>query len=195
MLKNILCKILKRFANLGRLSGDKRPNMAMRWFIYLQDNKGLYFVPSLGRLMYADSLEQAHKKFSPHAVIKVSAFTTFRYLMFGEKVREELASKLQMVTVEDHEGFGEDTMKITFSRTGTRIKLSKDKVSEETISKLLELIKHQNVSQTLRSNFVGISSVLKPNYTIKLYSSTKKAHIANYYTTKNKIVYIPTVVQ
>ena len=91
-----------------------------------------------------------------------------------------------MITVEHHGGFGSDTMKITFSKTGTRIKLDVNNVPNETISKLLELIKHQNVEQSMRSQFFGITSILNPNYIVKLFNTTKK-HIANYNATKNTL--------
>ena len=42
----------------------------------------------------------------------------------------------------------------------------------------------------MRSGYVGISSILKPNYNVKLFSATKKVHIGNYNATKNTITLI-----
>lgn len=101
-----------------------------------------------------------------------------------------MVSNIQKVTIEHKKGYCEDTMKITFSNSGTRIKLNMDLVPKEKVSKLLEMIKYQKVNQTMRSGYVGISSILKPNYNVKLFSATKKVHIGNYNATKNTITLI-----
>ena len=105
--------------------------------------------------------------------------------MFGEKVRGMIVPNIQKVTIEHKKGYCENTMKITFSNSGTRIKLNMDLVRKEKVSKLLEMIKYQKVNQTMRSGYVGISSILNPNYNVKLFSATKKVHIGNYNATKN----------
>ena len=113
------------------------------------------------------------------------------YLMFGETVRDRIVPNIQQVTIENKTGYGEDTMKITFSNTGTRIKLNMNLVPKVMVSKLLEMIKYQKVTQTMRSSYIGISSILKPNYNVKLYSGkTKKVHIGNYNATENTITLI-----
>lgn len=189
MLKTIILNILKKFANMGKITPENRPNIAMRWFIYLKGTK-LFYVPDFDRIIFAESIESALGKFRTHTVFKFNKKDTFMYLMFGEKVRGMMVSNIQKVTIEHKKGYCEDTMKITFSNSGTRIKLNMDLVPKEKVSKLLEMIKYQKVNQTMRSGYVGISSILKPNYNVKLFSATKKVHIGNYNATKNTITLI-----
>lgn len=188
-IKSIALNILKKFANMGKMTTDKRPNLAMRLFIYLNGNN-VYIIPDLSRICFASSVKSASHKFLKHQAIELNRIDTIRYLLSGDKIIDKVMDNWRKVTVEHHEGFGEDTMKITFSHSGTRIKLNTKKVSKETVSSLLELITYQDVSQTLRSQFVGISSVLKPNYNVKLFTSVKKAHWANYNATTNKITLV-----
>lgn len=189
MLKAIILNILKKFANMGKLTTEKRPNFAMRWFIYLKGTK-VFYVPDFNRIIFAESIESALGKFRTHAVLEVSKKNTYMYLMFGEKIRSMIGSNAQNVIIQHKEGYAEDTMKITFARLETRIKLNANVVPKETLSKLLGMIKHQKVAQTMRSKYIGISSILKPNYTVKLFSATKKVHIGNYNATKNTITLI-----
>jgi len=190
MLKTIILAILKRFANLGKLSFEKRPNLAMRLFIFINSGMHVFFIPALGRICSSPSLKTAQRKFCTHEVVELPRLDVIKYLLTGDKFKEELVNNISRVTIENRDGYGEDTMKITFSRAGTRIKLNTALVPKETVSKLLELIKHQDVTQTMRSPYIGISSVLKPNYMVKLYSATKKVHIGNYNATSNTIVAI-----
>ena len=189
MLKTIILNILKKFANMGKITPENRPNIAMRWFIYLKGTK-LFYVPDFDRIIFSESIESALGKFRTHTVFEFSKKDTFMYLMFGEKVRGMIVPNIQKVTIEHKKGYCEDTMKITFSNSGTRIKLNMDLVPKEKVSKLLEMIKYQKVNQTMRSGYVGISSILKPNYNVKLFSATKKVHIGNYNATKNTITLI-----
>jgi hypothetical protein len=175
---------------MGRLTTEKRPNLAMRWFIYLNGTK-VFYVSDFGRIIFAASIECARGKFCTHSVVECSKKDTFMYLMFGEKVIGKIVPNIQKVTIENKAGYGEDTMKITFSNTGTRIKLNMNLVPKVMVSKLLEIIKYQKVTQTMRSSYIGISSILKPNYNVKLYSGkTKKVHIGNYNATENTITLI-----
>lgn len=193
MLKTIIVAILKRFANLGKLSFDKRPNLTMRLFIFINSGMHVFFIPTLGRICSAPSKQSAKGKFRTHEVVELSRGDVIKYLLTGDKFKKMLIDNIGKVRIEHREGYGEDTMKITFSRSGTRIKLNTTLVPKETVSKLLELIKHQDVTQTMRSPYVGISSLLKPTYTVKLYSATKKVHIGNYNATSNIITsLIPT---
>ena len=190
MLKFIILNILKKFANMGRLTTEKRPNLAMRWFIYLNGNK-VFYVPDFSRIIFCASIECALNKFCTHNVVEFGKKDTFMYLMFGETVRDRIVPNIQKVTIENKTGYGEDTMKITFSNTGTHIKLNMNLVPKVMVSKLLEMIKYQKVTQTMRSSYIGISSILKPNYNVKLYSGkTKKVHIGNYNATENTITLI-----
>ena len=172
-----------------RITPKNCPNLVMRWFIYLKGTK-VFYVPDFDRIIFAESIESALGKFRTHTVFKFSKKDTFMYLMFGEKVRGMIVPNIQKVTIEHKKGYCEDTMKITFSNSGTRIKLNMDLVPKEKVSKLLEMIKYQKVNQTMRSGYVGISSILNPNYNVKLFSATKKVHIGNYNATKNTITLI-----